>query len=219
MPEKIGRARRSKMLSLPGTLLSRRKVRLSTCTRPCSVATKFESAELKLKPLAPREIFGCALADRRRHVLIVLAQALKNANLLVKCLNLLLGSVGGRLLFCVEPLFQSLDLLVERLDFLFQGLNLRGLRRIGGRAVVGKQRAGKLQSGKCREYHPVQFHWFHVCWFSCRGGPRNNKAQVRAQAIYFTEYNDWGLSHALSSPLTPQPPAQLFPAGGGRAQA
>jgi len=93
------------------------------------VATKFESAELKLKPLAPREILAVPWQPSPPHPGHFRA-GVKDANLLVERLNLLLGSIVGRLLFDSAPLFQSLDFLVERLNFLFQGLNLRDLRGV-----------------------------------------------------------------------------------------
>ena len=86
--------------------------------------------------LAKRQ-FRLCLGGRIGGFLVQLAMALKNPNLLIEVLDLFLIRVANRLLFHFALLFEVLDLLIQCLDFLFQGFYFRGFRGSGGGGTGG----------------------------------------------------------------------------------
>ena len=98
--------------------------------------TKFESAEITLKPLGPTVSFGWVLAAARRRFLIQFALTCKHPHFLVKFLNLRIGNVGGSLLLGRPLAFEDLNLLAQFVELLFQrfnvGITIRIVGAVGG---------------------------------------------------------------------------------------
>ncbi len=105
-------------------------MRLSTCTSPFRLNTKFESAELALKPLAPTVSFGAALAAATA------ASWSRNPDLLIQILVLLFDRVRRGLLVRLALLFKRLHFLAQLADLLLQGFNVR--ITVSVRAVCGE---------------------------------------------------------------------------------